>query len=139
MQKIEIVIKRQTVVSKGRKGTEKFVFCVLIYPTLNILFDRTVAIVENDWFQMLVAEIGCAATSMTANSGGWTSCRSLTIIIAPNRTTRRKELWLIKASELFKKLLVTERYNWTILKSWRFSIMKWLLVESWILRMTNKL
>lgn len=72
--------------------------CVCKYPTLNVLFDWSLAIIENDWFQMRVTEVSCTATCMATNGCCWTRCRPFSIIIAPNRTTRRKELRFIKAS-----------------------------------------
>lgn len=71
---------------------------------------------------------------MTANSGRRTSCGSFTIIIAPNWTTRRKKLWLIKTSELFKKLLVIEYLKWTILKLCRFWNDFWWIYGHWELQ-----
>lgn len=68
------------------------------YPTLNVLIDWSLAIIKNDWLQMLIAKIARTAACMAANIGGWTRCWPFTIIIAPNRTARRKELRLIETS-----------------------------------------
>lgn len=97
-QKTEVKRKLIVDVNLGKQSIGCFLSVYINNPTLNIFFNWSLAIVEYDWFQMLVTEISCTATCMTTNGSRGTRCRPFSIIIAPNRTTRRKCLRFMKAS-----------------------------------------